>query len=312
MARGKYGAPGRAGGGDDYDLVDIGYVPQRAPRVSADDESFGEPGDDETDTAEDESSGGGTQSAATRRPVPAWRRSLASAIAPKPAATRSTTGARTGISGARSGTSLTNGVRSGSASSKATSGSPPGRTPAQIVNGLDKREQVISGIAAGLALTFAIVVGVVGSHPAKGTKDTINPFVLMAVFGLPAVAMLIGVLVKRRALVGFCSLLTGFALFSFGAIPYALIFFILGGWLIFRASRYNKQVAAQGGKTRARTARPAKERPSKDGDDLEAPQPKRPNRKEIAAAHARASAAASKRYTPPRPTSSQRRGTPTR
>jgi hypothetical protein len=308
MARGKYGAPGRAGGGDDYDLVDIGYVAQPASRISADDESFDEPGDDETEPSEDESSAGGAPSATTRKPVPAWRRSLASAIAPKPAPTRSTTGSRSGTAGARAGTSSTTGARSGLASSKSASG----RTPAQIVNGLDKREQVISGIAAGLAIAFAIVVGVIGSHPAKGTKDTINPFVLMAVFGLPAVAMLIGVLVKRRALVGFCSLLTGFALFSFGAIPYALIFFILGGWLIFRASRYNKQVAAEGGKARTRTARPAKERPSKDVDDDEAPQPKRPNRKEIAAARARASAAASKRYTPPRPTSSQRRGTATR
>lgn len=308
MARGKYGA-GSASAGGDYDLVDIGYVPTGSPSRNP------EPDQDPD-----------LQSSGSARPVARWRRVVADAIAPKSATTARGTSSRSTANGSTS--SATTARRTAPGGRTAA----PARPASAIVYGLDRREQIISAALAVIAIAFAIAIGVVGSHPAttvKGTKtQAINSLVLMGVFGLPALAMLIGVAVKRRALVGFTALLTGFALFTFGVF-YAVIYFVLGGWLVYRAFKYNKQIAADKPTTRSAPPRKPRDRPvtswlapkvrrrddeATDDDDDSGDHDEQPgtarrlSRREVAEARARATKATSKRYTPPRAGSAQRRG----
>jgi hypothetical protein len=374
MARGKYGA-GRATGGDEYDLIDIGYVPTASTGTSiskfvdpSTDDEPGEPGvgreNDDADTTAAEARETSTKTGYSAS-VPLWRRRLADAISPRPQPTGSTGTARTAggatttaktaptaRSSAQSSRPAAGAARAGSA---ATSGGTTARTrqTADIIYGLDRREQIVSAVAACLAIAFAIVIGIVGAHPAKTSKNhqTINSLVLMAVFGLPAVAMLVGVIVRRRALVGFTALLTGFAFFAFGVF-YAVVYFVLGGWLIFRVFKYNKQLAPEKQSSRpgsaqttaattsaksvktgaganssssgSRAASTAGKSP--DSETAAAPRRRwwsgtekevepstrpRPSRRDAAAAARARTAATSKRYTPPRPASSQRKGTAT-
>lgn len=338
MARGKYGA-GRATGGDDYDLIDIGYVPSSDTGSSI--SSFVEPDEDEGAPSRTSSDDSGSSSGRTySSSVPRWRRALADAISPPPPGSRPARS--TGSTGSTGFASRTSATRSTSAARPGR----PARPTSQVVYGLDNRERIISAVAAGLAIAFAIVVGIVGSHAPKTSKtQPINSLELMAIFGVPALAMLLGVIVKRRALVGFAALFTGFALFAFGVF-YAVIYFALGGWLVFRALKYNKQVAlekqekqerqgsragSESGRSSSKAAPDPAARSSRRTADVdlddedEAPRRRwwsgldkeaepvhksvRPSRREAATASKARAAATSKRYTPPRPASSQRRGT---
>ncbi|HEV2361636.1 MAG TPA: hypothetical protein VGS21_08035, partial [Acidimicrobiales bacterium] len=115
----------------------------------------------------------------------------------------------------------------------------------QIVDGLDRRERVFSIGAGLLALALGIVLAILYIHtrsePLKKGQVRLTTgaaVALILVIVLPAIAMLIGVAAKRRAAVGFCALMLGFALSSIGLgiIPLVLSWG-LAAWLLTRAYR---------------------------------------------------------------------------
>lgn len=116
----------------------------------------------------------------------------------------------------------------------------------QIVDGLDKRERLISGVAACLALATAVVLAIALSieHVKKvkgqATVDKGTVLIVIVALVIPAVVMFVGVIIKRRALVGFTSFLIGFELLQVVGI-FSFAYFILGGWLLLRAYRLSKQ-----------------------------------------------------------------------
>jgi hypothetical protein len=177
-----------------------------------------------------------------------------------------------------------------------------GRKPAaELVNGLDRRERIISLVAAALAFSFAVAVLIVyphpPAHPVKG-EVYIEPWVVALIVGIPALGMGVGVVIARRALVGFLAVLTGFATLTVVGI-YGLLYFALGIWLIMRASRYSKQLReASGEETPVRRARAERSRGAASRSSS------RPAAKATVTASAPAK---SKRYTPPRATAPGRR-----
>jgi hypothetical protein len=113
----------------------------------------------------------------------------------------------------------------------------------QIVDGLDSRERLISSIAAILALALAVALAVAVStdhvKKVKGQATAETALIVCGVLILPAAVMLVGVFIKRRALVGFTSFLLGFELYTFVGIL-SLPYFVVGGWLLLRAYRLSK------------------------------------------------------------------------
>ncbi|MCU1489500.1 MAG: hypothetical protein JWM85_905 [Acidimicrobiaceae bacterium] len=120
---------------------------------------------------------------------------------------------------------------------------PPGTK--EIVNGLERREILIGAIlcAIDFALSLIAYVYAHNSHVAK--THNIAPTLLIA--GLIGTALiLVGLLFRRRALLGFASFLVGMELLTSGLLPEAVVYIFFGGWLIFRVMRKQKQDQAAG------------------------------------------------------------------
>lgn len=153
--------------------------------------------------------------------------------------------------------------------------------PKQIVDGIDKTERALGIAAIVLALFWAIAGYFVDKH------STVKSVHQGADFGLIsnlifAVIIALGVALRRRALLGFGALFFGLEqTFSYHDAIVGLPFLALGGWLIMRASRKQREIReANGGRGAARTSPPRASRSASAG---------RP-----------ATPKASKRYTPPR------------
>jgi hypothetical protein len=286
VARGKYSG-GRYG---DYDLIDVTGA---APGVVFDDAPRPGTGKDEADGSDHPAAGEADESAGAAsppyNPTASLRAFLYRIVAPpdhKPP--RPARPARQGPATTR-------------------------KPAAELVSGLDSREKIISLVAAALAFAFAVSVLVIyphpPAHPAKGTVY-IEPWVVALIVGIPAIGMGVGVAIARRALVGFLSVLLGFATLTVVGI-YGLLYFGLGIWLIMRASRYSKQVReASGEKLPAGRSRPARG-DSGGGRTSTRAAGKSSARPSSKTAVTSAPPAKSKRYTPPRTsTTSSRRRTP--
>jgi hypothetical protein len=159
------------------------------------------------------------------------------------------------------------------------------------VNNLDARERRIGffALAFELALTGIVVVPYL-THSVKVAKSdlkTLSAVHLFLIEGLVVgLFLLLGVLIRRRALFGFACLATGIWLVELPALRlFGLAYLGLGMWMLLRGLK-SQQNAARGTSGRS------------------ASQPK-PSRRSRASADAHASRSApkpNKRYTPPKPT----------
>jgi len=174
----------------------------------------------------------------------------------------------------------------------------PGQTPSArtaatkaAVNGLDKRERSLGFIAMGFALALtAIVVVPFLTHHEKPSADTLKTLSAVHYFLAEGIVvstfLLLGTLLRRRALLGFACLATGIWLVGLPALRlFGLAYLALGAWLLLKGLK-----AQQGGARPPRTAAPSQPRPS------------RRSRAEARNAGTRSAPKPSKRYTPPKPT----------
>lgn len=155
----------------------------------------------------------------------------------------------------------------------------PVRVPAnakEIVDGLDRTEITI-GTAA---VAFAVVLALIGYFYSRAshTKTIHEAATFLLVSNLIFAGILaFGLVIRRRALLGFGSFFFGLELtFSLKALPYGLPFIVFGSWLIIRANRKQKMTRSA---LDTKSARSSRSRTSSGSTTM----PK-----------------ASKRYTPPR------------
>ncbi len=193
---------------------------------------------------------------------------------------------------------------------------------ARSVNYVDRRERMIAGFLGVFQLVLGVVLFFQMRHlvvkPSKSPKvsahqaqlDTLNyhhiaPYVL-GVNLLLGVAILIGVWLKRRSLVGFTVLLAGLGLFTYGGGLLGIVYLAAGIWLIFRARKQRTTAGAAAGGSRG-TATPRGTRAAAGTGRGDASAKIESDRRALAAGAARTAAAvrkpppASKRYTPPAP-----------
>lgn len=156
----------------------------------------------------------------------------------------------------------------------------PPRTEKQIVDGLDLREirlsiaaTVVQGALTPLFFWYFRTHG--DAVVRKGAVEfLVTGIITTAILGL-------GTVFKRRALVGFAAFMTGMAWLTYGSLYFSLIFLVFGGWLIMRVMRKQKQDKAA-------------------GKPVEGIGPRR-------STSARSGPKASKRYTPPKRTTTKGR-----
>lgn len=147
----------------------------------------------------------------------------------------------------------------------------------EIVDGLDRTEITI-GVAA---VAFAVILGLLGYFYSRAshTKAIHDAATFLLISNLVFAGILaFGIVIRRRALLGFGSFFFGLELaFSLKALPYGIPFIAFGSWLIVRANRKQKltRSALDAGSSRNSRTRSA-------NGVLKTPK-------------------ASKRYTPPRP-----------
>jgi hypothetical protein len=171
------------------------------------------------------------------------------------------------------------------------------KTVKETVNRLDDKERRYGFIASIVAAILWLVLTVpLLIHPAKPHKGQLGTeaIAIYLVVGL----FLAGIIffaswIKRRALLGFAVLFTGF---SFGGdLLFAIPFYALGAWLIWRAMKVQREAQAAmqaAGATRNRPARARK--------PLFSRMAKRGESQQKKSLTGRSAPAASKRYTPPR------------
>ncbi len=180
----------------------------------------------------------------------------------------------------------------------ASRGTRTARAPftAEEISGLTEQERTLGIVAALLCGVLSLVLYLaVWRHSSVLTLRRQAGVALGA--GLFFAALLgVGVVVRRRALLGFASFMAGLALYSFAGIT-GLPFLVFGGWLLVRVMRASKQRreeqggAPGGGRASPRGGRSAsskggaKSGASKSGTGRSGPARTPP---------------ASKRYTPPR------------
>jgi hypothetical protein len=185
---------------------------------------------------------------------------------------------------------------------------------AHRIKRIDDRERFLAFTAAPLGVLVGVLLTAVTIHlnPAVGKAKHVADSTIYLEGG--ARVLLSGVVVaaamtRRRSFVGFALLFLGT---SMGAPLFALPFWALGGYLIWRVFRYQKALTAKGGAARrggggraAATSRggriPASPRAAgragADAARARAQSPRRRGRKEPTPA----GPTPSKRYTPPRP-----------
>jgi hypothetical protein len=182
----------------------------------------------------------------------------------------------------------------------------------QIIKRIDDRERTIALGTAALGVVVGIAVAVVGAHmnPPLHAKNH-ESGVEFLIYGILRV-VLAGVVViaaqnRRRSFVGFALLFLGTAMGSFFALP----FWVVGGWLILRVLKWQKELAAMTGQTRKRPEPRTRPDPATRGrDTAEARRRARTERLNARTAGGRrakkqpepSGPPPNKRYTPPKPT----------
>ena len=180
-----------------------------------------------------------------------------------------------------------------------------GMTKEQLVvaiKRLDDRERLFGFFMAPLGIAIGILSMVNASHMnahthlAKGALSK-NMLIDLGVASIVlSVVVFFAALSRRRSFLGFALVFLGT---SFG-FPLLLPFWFVGGWLVFRAYKWQKELSAMGGGPAGRAASSGRAQASRSD----------PRARGRSAAEARAKKkqpapkgpGASKRYTPPKPT----------
>ncbi len=172
-----------------------------------------------------------------------------------------------------------------------------GNAVKEAVNRLNDKERrygfIASIVAAILWLLLTVPLLIHPAKPHKGQLGTDGIAIYLAVGLLLAGIIFFASWIKRRALLGFAVLFTGF---SFGGdLLFAIPFYALGAWLIWQAMKVQREL-----QTTMQAAGVTRTKPTKTRDPLFSRMTRRGERQQAKATVARATPAASKRYTPPR------------
>ncbi len=179
----------------------------------------------------------------------------------------------------------------------------------QIVEGLDRVERWLGALMAVLVLAVMIfwAVGLFHQHPKKGQQPLAISTGLIYL-GVPVVTALLAglaVVIKRRALLGFTTLLLGLILLSYGTGVFGIAYIGFAAWLLYRAYKLGKQRREAGGAASSRRgtrAGPAsRSAGSRSRTSASATTARGGSRHRQPDPAAKRPPQASKRYTPPRP-----------
>jgi hypothetical protein len=187
----------------------------------------------------------------------------------------------------------------GAGPAKGTSGMSKDELVSAIKRINDQERKIGLFIApVGAVLGILLTIVAIHTNPAVGHKDHVSQSVLVwegvARIVLSAVVAL-AALSRRRSFLGFALLFLGT---SFGSPIVALPFWFVGGWLIWRAFKWQKELAAiTGSDRRAAAGGRGTTRSDSRGRGRSAAE-QRPKKKQSAPKGPEAS----KRYTPPKPT----------
>ncbi len=206
------------------------------------------------------------------------------------------------------GDSATPAARSSTVRGKAGGRAPSGMTKEELVVAIkqvDDRERRYGMYLAPVGAVLGIILAVYELHtnPAAGHKHHLSSSTILWVAVAPillSVVVFLAAMSRRRSFLGFSLLFLGLTLTSFGAI-FALPFWFVGGWIVFRAFKWQKELAAMGGgKGRAAAGsrvapdrRDPKARGRVGATERTSKKKKQPTAK---------GPEPSKRYTPPKPT----------
>jgi len=167
---------------------------------------------------------------------------------------------------------------------------------------IDDRERTYALFAAPLAVALdgVLTVATLNSHlPHTGKVNAGLVYAYAVARIVLAGLVVVAALSRRRSLVGFALMFLGVAM---GNPLWALPFWGLGGWILWRAYRYQKVLAARGkgNPTATRRDRPA----ASSGRPAPAPAPATATRqsRRRRKSPAPVGPAPNKRYTPPKPT----------
>ncbi|MGH9030480.1 MAG: hypothetical protein ACRDV4_12810 [Acidimicrobiales bacterium] len=170
---------------------------------------------------------------------------------------------------------------------------------------IDDRERLYALFCGPLGAVIGIVLTIIAIHtnPALHHKDhvAVSTIVFEGIARVVFGAAVFGIgFTRRRSLVAFALLFLGLTL-----LPFGIIFMGLGGWMLLRASRYQKALTARGiAPPRGRGAQPPRAAAKSGATDAR----QRLQERKEARARKRGKQPvptgppASKRYTPPKPT----------
>lgn len=118
-------------------------------------------------------------------------------------------------------------------------------TTKEIVNGLDRRELLIGTFLTTLALALAIV-GYFNERASTTNSIHTSALDFLITMLIGTGLMVLGLFLRRRALLGFASFLFGLEQATFQFLPGALLYLAFGGWLIYRVMQKGKSERAAG------------------------------------------------------------------
>jgi hypothetical protein len=132
----------------------------------------------------------------------------------------------------------------------------------QIIKRIDDRERVIVWTTAAMGVVVGIALAFLTLHlnPPLHAKNHQSPSLIVfegAIRPLLAGIVLLAAWNRRRSFVAFAILLLGVSMGGLFALP----FFGVGLWLIFRVLKWQKELAAMTGQTRARAEARNRPRP---------------------------------------------------
>ncbi len=186
----------------------------------------------------------------------------------------------------------------------------------QIIKRVDDREQVLaySSAALGVVVGVALTIGAVHFNPPVHHKNHESTGFILFDGGARVVLAAVVVLAawnRRRSFVAFALLFLGTTM----GFPFALPFWALGVWMIFRVLKWQRELAALTGgptRTRAQPAARTRTRPQPAARGRDAAEARRRARAERMSARGAGGRRAkkqpepagpppNKRYTPPKP-----------
>lgn len=182
-------------------------------------------------------------------------------------------------------------------------------SPAELaaaIKKVDERERLITLYVGVLGVAFGIFLTVLAIHlnPAVGQKNHANPSVIAWEGGARVLLALLVIgasFTRRRSLIGFALLFLGTAM---GSPLFALPFWAVGGWMIWRVFKWQKLLSAKGGDPNRRGGRAGTTRgaPARGAAARGAgARPERPSLGRRGRKPQPTGPSANKRYTPPKP-----------